>query len=343
MNKKSKSFLIFFGIACIIACLYLLYRLTPNTIYNKEFVLGNTAGNLYNGGLFCRQKDTIYFSNLNDDGALYSMNMQFSEVKKIHNDKVCYLNADENYIYYSRQNWLKKSEFESVFLFYISGLYRITKDGKSSTLLSSKPTGCSLLAGNTLYYQDYDKNQGLFLYKVNIDGTDQKLLRTENILPACVRDHTLYFATGAGSPNHYIYTMDLTTEEVSPFYTGNCYLPIATEHGIYYISLSDGHTICRISYDGTEPETLVNEFCSTYNVSEDGTMLYYQIDGGSKNRIACMNLSTGTQTTILEGNYKNIHIIDNYVFFRDFNETTTYLLNSYSGVLNTFLAPVLEK
>lgn len=343
MNKKLKSFLIVLGIVCITTCFYFLYRLNTKTLYNKEFVLGNSAGNLYNGGLFCKQEDTIYFSNMNDDGALYSMNTNFSEVKKLHTDKACYINTDENYIYYSRQNWKKKSEIEGVFLSYTYGLYRINKDGKHSKTLSSNPAGCSLLAGNTVYYQDYNKKEGLFLYKVNIDGGNRKLLLKENILPACVWNQSLYFATGSGSVNHYIYTMDLSTEFVQTWYAGNCYLPITTDNGIYYISLSDGYAICRMSFDGTEHEILVNEFCSTYNISEDGTMLYYQIDGGSNNRIACMDLISGTQKTILEGNYKNIHVIENYVFFRDFNETTTYLLNTTTDVLSTFTAPILEK
>ena len=53
---------------------YIFYEKYCNTktLYNKEFVLGNSAGNLYNGGLFCKQEDTIYFSNMNDDGALYT-------------------------------------------------------------------------------------------------------------------------------------------------------------------------------------------------------------------------------------------------------------------------------
>ena len=33
---------------------------------------------------------------MNDDGALYSMNMNFSEVKKLHTDKACYINTDVN-------------------------------------------------------------------------------------------------------------------------------------------------------------------------------------------------------------------------------------------------------
>ena len=33
---------------------------------------GSTAGNLYNGGLFCEYDGTVYFSNPSDGGKLYS-------------------------------------------------------------------------------------------------------------------------------------------------------------------------------------------------------------------------------------------------------------------------------
>lgn len=343
MNKRVKQFFIIVGIAVVICCIYLGYRLSVKTIFNEDTVLGNTAGNLYNGGLFCKQGETIYFSNMDDDGALYSMDMNFSQVKKLSTDKACYINADNHYIYYSRQNWMKKNEIQGIFLFYVAGLYRIDKNGGDSKTLYSKPAGCSLLAGNYVYYQHYDKKTGLHLYKVKIDGTKNQLLSKDSILPASVHDNMLFFSTGSGSDNHYIYTMELGTNTIQTWYAGNCYLPIATDDGVYYISLSDGYAICRMSYDGSKHEILVNEFCSTYNISEDGQTLYYQIDGGNENRIACMDLTTGIQTTILEGNYKNIHVIGNYVFFRDYSETTTYMLDTKTGALNTFLAPVLEK
>ena len=41
--------------------------------YNTSYVNGNTAGNLYNAGLFCEKNGTVYFANPDDDYRLYSM------------------------------------------------------------------------------------------------------------------------------------------------------------------------------------------------------------------------------------------------------------------------------
>ena len=63
------------GIIAILLCLAIFWGnkfLTPETKMNQGFVNGNTAGNLYNGGLFCEYNGVIYFSNPNDNGRLYS-------------------------------------------------------------------------------------------------------------------------------------------------------------------------------------------------------------------------------------------------------------------------------
>jgi hypothetical protein len=86
----------------------------------------------------------------------------------------------------------------------------------------------------------------------------------------------------------------------------------------------------------------VDDFCSTYNLSPDGNSIYYQIDGGDNNRICKLDLSTMITETIIDGNYKNIHVTSNYIFFRDFNETNTYAFQPSSGALKTFHAPVIK-
>ena len=66
---------------------------------------GNTAGNLYNAGIFCTAADgTIYFANPSDSSKLYSMNSDGSDLTKISDDVATFINADDNYIYYVRNN-----------------------------------------------------------------------------------------------------------------------------------------------------------------------------------------------------------------------------------------------
>jgi Tol biopolymer transport system component len=71
---------------------------------NTTYVNGNTAGNLYNAGLFCENNGTVFFANPDDNNRLYSMDVNGSNLKKLSNDTATYINADSHYVYYIRDN-----------------------------------------------------------------------------------------------------------------------------------------------------------------------------------------------------------------------------------------------
>ena len=101
-----------FIILVIVAAVVTIVRHELNkTKFNSSYVNGNTAGNLYNGGLFCESNGTIFFSNPNDKHKLYSMTADGTEITKICDDIVSYINADDHYVYYVRDNGSQDSEF----------------------------------------------------------------------------------------------------------------------------------------------------------------------------------------------------------------------------------------
>ena len=69
------------------------------TVHNNDNAIGNTAGNLINGGLFWEYNDKIYFANPDDYNKLYVMNSDCTNISKINDDSVAYLNVCGNYIY----------------------------------------------------------------------------------------------------------------------------------------------------------------------------------------------------------------------------------------------------
>jgi hypothetical protein len=98
-----------------------------------------------------------------------------------------------------------------------------------------------------------------------------------------------------------------------------------------------------MNQDGSNPTLLVEERCATYNITNTGKYLYYQVDDGKKNRISRMNLETMESETLLDGNYKQIHVTDNYVFFKDYENTNTYIMSADgSSDINTFNPPNLD-
>ena len=99
MSKKGKKFIPILIILLVFVVLYLLSLWGHQVKRNVGTVVGNTAGNLYNKGLFCELDGTVYFANAYDGYALYSMNSDETNLKKLKSSVSSYLNADDNYLY----------------------------------------------------------------------------------------------------------------------------------------------------------------------------------------------------------------------------------------------------
>jgi hypothetical protein len=88
----------------------------------------------------------------------------------------------------------------------------------------------------------------------------------------------------------------------------------------------DDYKIYRMNLDGSDPTLLADKRCSTYNITNSGKYLYYQVDNSHNNGIYRINLETMEEELVLKGNFKQINVTDYYVFFRDFDNTNTYVV-----------------
>ena len=61
MKKKISIIIAVIVIIALIAAAAIFHYLSNRTHFNEGYVNGNTAGNLYNGGLFCEYDGTVYF------------------------------------------------------------------------------------------------------------------------------------------------------------------------------------------------------------------------------------------------------------------------------------------
>ncbi len=342
MLTSIKRFFIILIALTVVALFAVLIYSQGRTYYNEESEVGNTAGNILNGGLFCEKDGMIYFSNDNDDGSLYVMNSDCTKIKMLSEDKAAYINADGNYIYYLRANNTRENTSGSILMFSNTGLYRINQNGSNLKLITSNPGSHLTLYGNFLYYQNYDVNSGLFLYRKKIDMTMERLLLEEAVIPSTVIDNKLYYA--GFTNDHNINALDLSSFVDSTVIEGNFSYPIFQGNYIYYLDLDHNYSINRMKLDGTEQTVLVGERCSTYNITNSGKYLYYQVDDEDNSKICRLNLETLEPETLLEGNYKQIHVTDQYVFFKEYDNKATYIISADgSAKLGTFDPPDLTK
>lgn len=341
MSTVKKVLLLLFILTNFTIAGVLLYTSNHNFL-NDEDLIGNTIGNIYNGGLYCEKDGKIYFSNDNDNGSLYVMNSDMTYMAKIYNDNTAYINVDENYIYYLRANNTRENDSGTIFKFNNTGIYRINLSGKKLKLISRNPGSYVTLKGNYLYYQNYKVGEGLTLYRQQIDGTEERMLIKEAVIPSVVLDDKLYY-TGA-EKDHNINVLDLSSFTRKTFIGGNFAYPIFFGDYIYYMDMSDNYAIYRMNMDGTDPTILVDERCSTYNITNSGKYLYYQVDDMDNSKICRLNLETMESEVILKGHYKQIHVTEYNVFFKDFAENITYVVPADSKIkLEVFDPPKLSE
>lgn len=302
--------------------------------YSDESTTGNTSTNLLNGGLFTKSGDKIYFANPYDENSLYSMDSDLSHVKKIHDDYVSYINAAGDYIFYTRRNDKKGHLGNALLSFSTTGLYRIHTNGHSLGQLYRNPTQTANLLGNHLYYQHYDDKEGLQLFCVGIDGKKDTMLLDEGASPTVIIDNTIYY-TGIDS-DHNIHR--ISTEGGSPTVVceGN-FTSLSYANGyLYCMDMDNDYTLCRLNPDGSELKHLVQDRIATYNISSDGSTIYYQIDNGTDNGLYAMDSETETQTELRPGNFNYFHVIDNYLFFEDFDGSAAYVMDTSTEKIEDF-------
>ena len=322
-------------IAILIGLLIMNY-FSNRVVKSAPGLVGNTAGNLYNGGLFCESDGRIYFSNHNDDYTLYSMSSSLKDFKKLYDDYCRYINCDENYVFYTRMNNKKENPTQSIFIFYSTGVFRIKKNGSGMKMIAKDPSGSLLLYDNELYYQLY-KNNSLTLYRADIDGSNEIKIFSDDTPVAsayngrvyysgCLRDHDVHYITSSGS--------------TSVAFSASAYLPIATEQGMYYISTSGrSYNIFLSDLDGSNAECIVEKAVSWYNVTEDGRYVFYQCDDGDNSALYVLDRTENTTEKIIEGNYKWINLAGGYCFFFEFSTEKAYAYNYKEKSLSLFNPP----
>lgn len=295
--------------------------INPETKMNQGYVNGNTAGNLYNGGLFCEYNGVIYFSNPSDGGKLYSMDAEGKNLKKLTNDNATYINVDDNYIYYIRNNSGANLDFNFV-AFHRNALVRVDHNGNNLVILDTEPCLYASLIGNYIYYIHYDELNASTLYKVRIDGEEQQQVSKEAVY-TCNADGQFFYYNGMSNDGS-IHRYDTVSDTSIIVYAGNTFQPIVKDGvDVYYI---DGDTDCSIVHTNINfdnPTFITHDSVDAYNVH--GSTIYYQRFDKNGNSALCMIKNDGTGfEEIRKGDFCDIHVTSYFVFFRDFHTKEIY-------------------
>lgn len=325
MTQKKKTALIIGVMILFFIVIGVLTVLQNHMKPNPAGTLGNTAGNLNNKGLFCEADGKVYFSNAYDNNALYSMNLDETEMKKISNAQAQYINVGGKYLYYYQETTSASQGLG--FIRPATGVYRSKTNGKDVTCLKRDPSGILTLVDNALYYQHYDNKNGMSLYRMNTNKTDDRELQKAIINPASVQNSQIYFNGIEG--NHYLYALNTLTNSITTIWEGNVWNPVAQGDYVYYMDVSNDYRLCRYSLSSQTVEVLTSDRIDTFNVY--GNIIYYQKNSTTEPALKRMQVDGSNPEVVAEGNFININITSGNVYFQSFGSSVPVYQTSTFG------------
>ena len=306
------GFLILIAAGVIIATL--LSKRIPN---NDSGVIGNTAGNLNSGGLFCETDGTVFFSNPYDDGHLYSMDANCDNIKYLSHDCVSYINAAGNFVYYVKGN-TKSDDITMMFRSDLFGVVRCRHDGGDQEVLASGYSTDLALTGNLLVYNTSDGTQSTTA-SIDIRGKNMTTVSRRTYSNASVSNGKVYYSNNGD--NHSVYELDIDKRSGSLFLDGNTAMANLIGDYLYYIDLDNNNSLTRINIITTKQEVLSPAGCALYNVYNN--IIYYYINSDSPALYRVNTDGTG-KTLIMEKSIASISCTSLYTFFQTTDDETLY-------------------
>ena len=302
---------------------------------NDPTVAGNTAGNLYNGGYFCEAGDKVYFSNAYDKYALYSMNADQTELKKLASGETSFINAAGDYLYY-----FSRSSSDQSGLGYVRngrGIYRVDKKGKNNILLGRLSTDSMVLIGNYVLYTDFEEdeksdNAKVSVKALSIDGEFNFTYFGGHPKLASSQNGSLFYAAMEG--DHHLHCLDPQSGSFTAVCEANMYQPTVQGDQVYFLDLDNNYHLSVCPLFGGEVRELIDERIDSYNLY--GDVVYYQTvsekdpEGYALKRARVDGTS---RETVKTGVFTDLSVTSTYVYFREFNnEVPIYCTPTYGSV-----------
>ena len=336
--KKLRTILITAIFILAAAGLLIMEFLSNRVTENPMGTVGNTGGNLLNNGLFCESEGIVYFANPYDEDTLYSMNVNETNLKKLGTVGVQSINAAGNFIYYYQKGTNSGSGLG--FVVRTTGVYRVKKNGNDGLCLKRDPAGIITLIDNSIYYQHYTNATGTILDRISIDKSEEETIFPYMVSPASAYYSNIYYANPDAS--YYLYAYDTRYKTNSLLHACSVWNPIYEDNYIYYMDIESDYQLHRYNLSTMQTQVLTTDRVDTYNVY--GDYIYYQKNSQTDPALMRMRIDGSEPELVLPGNYQNINITSQYVYFNAYDTPTPVYRQAVYGAVNvTTFNPSVEK
>ncbi len=328
MTTTKRNIIIVCIVVIVLASLFAVAIFSGRIPMNDVSTVGNTAGNLNNGGLFCESDGRVYFSNAYDNNALYSMNADETDMVKLNSNSVASINAGGDYLYYYMESGTNGKGLG--FMGRTAGIYRSEKDGGHVACLDRTYAVTMQLCGSYLYYQDYNNKTGTVLSKIKIDKSEKTEVADYVINPASYMNGLIYFN---GTQNdHALYTLNTATDAITSVWAGNIWNPVYLNGFVYYMDVLNDYRLCRYNMAENVIEVLTNDRVDFFNIYAD--YIYYQKSSKTDPALKRMYTDGSSPEVVASGVYENINITSQYVYFNQYGASVPVYKTATFGNIN---------
>ena len=326
MKKKVITIVCILCAVLLIAGLAVFNHLSGRVPQNPAGTVGNTAGNLYNNGLFCENDGYVYFANAYDSSSLYRMRPDESEMEKMAYTELASINADGKYLYFYQGG--SGSGTGLGFVLSTTGIYRMNKNKANDTFCLDRVNGkYVLLADNDVYYTC--SSDSVSLKKVSTDGKSKETLLELDILPVSVQNSTFYYLNN--EENLHLMALDLKTKTSRQVLAEDVYMPIIEGNTVYGIDIHDNYSLISLNTTDGSKTLLDTGRIDLINVTD--SYIYYQTSGSTP-QLRRIRRDGSDMEVVAEGAYSNINATSQYVYFTKFGSSTPVYKTPVSGPVN---------
>jgi len=258
---------------------------TPDTV-------GNSYGNIVNGGFAAYNDGWIYYCNEKTDNCFYKMRGDGTEKTKLAYHYASYINIVDGWIYYCYDNTYHDENYKWYYVTDECGIFRMRTDGSENERIAGDITSRFMcVSDGWIYYAWYgiendpeakvvSKNEEKSgIYKIRLDGSERTRVTDADAYNINIDGDWIYYTVGMGGDLYKVRvdgTEKTLLRSMDDVYF--CESIIAAGDWIYYIceTFDDSFPIYKIRTDGAE-NTLVISGDDNYGINfniADGWIYY---------------------------------------------------------------------
>ena len=267
-------------------------RHTPSFIHNT---VGNTSGNIANGGRVAIQGDWVYYSF----NGLHTIKTNGSSHRRLNDDQASYINVIGDWIYYCNGSDGGK-------------LYKVRTDGSDRQVLYHANVFYVNVVGDRIFFQNISDNQKL--YAVNTDGSEPQMLYDDRVFEVIVVGDRVFY--GDGGNGGVLSTMKIDGSDRRILCNDIPWFIHVIDDQIYYRQgLSGG--LYTINSDGSNRQRL-NEIVGISHFNLYGDRIFFR-NGSDDFKLYVINIDGSNKQLLSDDEVMNICVVGDRIYYN--NET----------------------